>query len=115
MQLAYTPCVGTLLARLMMSATTDVESSPTEPAETMPLHLPSCLPRDLQLLLEMCSVVEKERRLHEAQADDALADIRHQHWIISGIWQFKKMKVDGTGNKPCTRMRTLYNRFHLHM
>jgi hypothetical protein len=63
----------------------------------------------------MSPVVEKERRLREAQADDALADIRHQRRIISGLWQFKKMKVDGTGNKPCTRMRTLYNRFHLRM
>jgi hypothetical protein len=98
-----------------MSATAGVESLPTEPAEAMPLHLPSSLPRDLQLRLEMSSVLEKERRLREAQADDALTDIQHQRQIISGLWQFKKMKVDGTGNKPCTHMRTLYNHFHLRM
>jgi len=58
-------------------------------------------------------VLEKERRLRVAQADDALAEIRHQRRIISGLWQFKKLNVDGTGNKASTRMRALYNRFEL--
>ncbi|KAM6490236.1 hypothetical protein JOM56_014213 [Amanita muscaria] len=63
--------------------------------------------------LIMTTVLEKECRLRIAQADDALAEIRRQRRIVSGLWQFKKLNVDGTGNKACTRMRTLYNRFNL--
>ena len=50
-------------------------------------------------------------RLRIAQADDALADIRHHLRVIAGLWQFKKLNTSGTGNQPNTRMRTLYARF----
>lgn len=56
---------------------------------------------------EMC---DAERRLREPQADDALADIRRFRRTIQGLWQFKKLNVSGTGNKPNTRMLDLYNR-----
>ena len=109
-QLVYTPCVGSLLVQTL---TTTADPPSTEPAESIPLHLPSSLPQSLRQSPELSDVIEKERRLRVAQADDALADIRRQRRIISGLWQFKKLNVDGTGNRACTRMRTLYNRFNL--
>jgi hypothetical protein len=56
---------------------------------------------------EMC---DAERRLREPQADDTLADVRRFRRTIQGLWQFKKLNVSGTGNKPNTRMLDLYNR-----
>jgi hypothetical protein len=106
-------CVGALLAQCIVTASTAAESPTVEPSESMPLFLPSSLPQHLRQLPEMSTVLDRERRLRIAQADDSLADIRRQCRIISGLWQFKKMNINGTGNKACTRMRTLYNRFNL--
>ena len=47
-------------------------------------------------------ICQLERQLREPQADDALADIRCQRCVIQGLWQFKKLNVSGTGNKPNT-------------
>lgn len=60
------------------------------------------------MLHDICQL---ERQLREPQADDALADIRRQRRVIQGLWQFKKLNVSGTGNKPNTRLITLYKRF----
>lgn len=43
--------------------------------------------------------------------DDALANIQRQRRIIQGLWQFKRLNASGAGNKPNTRMVTLYKRF----
>ena len=40
-----------------------------------------------------------------------LADICHQRRVIQGLWQFKKLNVSGTGNKPNTQLITLYKHF----
>ena len=112
-QLAYIPPVQCLLAQSPSTAGSVDFNASTEPAETIPLYLPSSLPQNLQLLPELSTIRKKECRLRVAQAEDALADIRRQRWIISGIWQFKKLNVDGTGNKACTRIQALYNRFSL--
>jgi hypothetical protein len=111
------PCVAPLVAR-SFSASPDTlldadELLPTEPTESIPLYLPSSLPQRLRQLPELADVLEKECRLRVAQAEDALAAIRHQRRIISGLWHFKKLNIDGTGNRASTRMRTLYNRFDL--
>jgi hypothetical protein len=113
-QLVYTPCVGTLLIRSLAAATaTATAESLLEPAESILLHLPSSLAQCHRQSPDMSTVIEKECRLRVAQADEALAEIRHQRRIITGLWQFKKLNVDGTGNRAATRMRTLYNRFNL--
>jgi hypothetical protein len=112
-QLIYMPCIGGLLLPSLTATTAESpESVSKEPAEYLPLHLPSSLPQHLRQSPELSNVMEKECRLRVAQADDALAEIRHQRRIISGLWHFKKLNVNGTGNKTATRMRTLYNRFH---
>ncbi|KAM6501762.1 hypothetical protein JOM56_001739 [Amanita muscaria] len=113
-QLVHTPCVGPWLAASLSPAALDGKTIFSEVAESVPLYLPSSLPADLRRLPEMSSVIEKECRLRIAQADDALAGIRHQRRIISGLWQFKRLNVNGTGNKANTRMLTLFNRFNLH-
>ena len=70
----------------------------------MPLYFPSSLPREIRERPELKDVVDVERRLREAQADDALADVRRLRRVIQGLWQFKKLNVSGTGNRPNTRI-----------
>jgi hypothetical protein len=113
-QLMYMPCVAPLIEDSLApyAGPDDNESLPIEPAESLPLHLPSSLSQHLRQLPELSPMLEKELRLRIAQADDALAEIRRQRRIISGLWQFKKLNTDGTGNRACTRMRALYNRFY---
>ncbi|KAH6893986.1 hypothetical protein BKA70DRAFT_1320196 [Coprinopsis sp. MPI-PUGE-AT-0042] len=105
-QLASTPSVATLLPVLDGSEASDVTA-----AEDIPLYLPSSFPPHLRLDIQ--SVAEKEKRLREAQADDALANIRLQRRIITGLTAFKKLQLGGAGNKPNTRVRTLHNRIQL--
>jgi hypothetical protein len=108
-QLAYTPHVASLLP-LILGDTTDGDGQYSKP-ESMPLYLPSSLPPDISQRPELKDVREAEQRLREAQADDALADVRRLRRIIQGLWQFKKLNVSGTGNRPNTRMLNLYTRF----
>jgi hypothetical protein len=110
-QLVYMPCVSSLA----QPPPTTADSPPIERAETISLYLPSSVPQHLRQSAGLSAIIDKERRLRVAQADDALADIRRQRRIISGLWQFKKLNVDGTGNRACTRMRSLYNRFNLRV
>ncbi|KAJ2914795.1 hypothetical protein MD484_g5622, partial [Candolleomyces efflorescens] len=103
-QLVYAPCVVTLLPNF------DSESDgPTlTRSENIPLHLPSSLPLPLRSSIPL--LVEKERKLREAQCNDALGEIRRQRRILTGLVQFKKLNMAGQGNKPNTRVRSLYNR-----
>ena len=112
-QIVHTPCVAPFIAQSLTDFSHNDSSLSMEPAESIPLHLPSSLPQRFRQLPELASVLENECRLCIAQADNALAEIRRQRQIISGLWQFKKHNVDGTGNRTCTRMRALYNRFQL--
>ena len=84
-------------------------------AEDVPLFLPSSLSANLQSTPGFSKTLDHEIQLRVAQADDALADIRHHLRIISGLWQFKKVNISGTGNRPNTRMRSLFNRFNHRM
>ena len=43
--------------------------------------------------------------------NDALADVCHLCCIIQGLWQFKKLNVSGTGNRPNTWMLNLFSWF----
>lgn len=85
-QLTYVPCVGPILAAALCMQDTD--SPVQEPAELVPLHLPSSLPGHLRDTNDLSSIIEKEKRLRVAQADDALAEIRRQRRIITGLWHF---------------------------
>ena len=114
-QLAYIPHVASLISQTQPS-TDENENASTLPPETfaknIPLFLPSSLPLHIRNLPELQDICQLERRLREAQADDALAEVRRQRCIIQGLWQFKKLNVSGTGNTPNTRMLTLWSRFN---
>jgi len=103
-QLVYTPHVGSLLA----SALNGDEEPVQEPAEKLVLYLPSTLPPHIRNLPELVAISNSERRLREAQADDSLAHIRRLRRVIEGMWQFKKINLSGTGNRPNTRILGTY-------
>ena len=108
-QLAYTPHVASLLP-LVLGDTADGDGQYSNP-ESMPLYLPSSLPPEISERPELKDIREAECRLREAQADDSLADVRRLRRIIQGLWQFKKLNVSGTGNRPNTRMLDSHSRF----
>ena len=108
--MAYIPNIGSLVAN-----TASKLLSQSLAAEDVPLFFPSSLSPNLQSTPEFSKTLAHEIRLRIAQADDALADIRHHLRIISGLWQFKKVNISGTGNRPNTRMRSLFNRFNHRM
>ena len=107
-QLAYTPTVATLLVSALTNS--DLPSPSFETPESTNLFLPSSLPSKLRDNSSIKKIAAKELRLRIAQADDSLADIRRLRRLITGLTNFKKLNVSGTGNKPTTRMRTLHNR-----
>ena len=109
-QLAYIPDIGSHVAN-----TASKLLSGSLVAEDVPLFLPSSLTPNLQSAPGFMEALTRESQLRIAQADDALADIRHHLRIISGLWQFKKINISGTGNQPNTRMRSLFNRFNHRM
>ena len=84
-------------------------------AEDVLLFLPSSLSAKLQSTPGFSKTLDHEIQLRVTQADDALANIRHHLCIISGLWQFKKVNISGTGNRPNTRMRSLFNCFNHRM
>lgn len=57
-------------------------------------------------------LLDKEIKLRIAQADDALAEIRRQRRIVTGLVMFKKLNVSGSGQKKNTRIRSLFRRFN---
>lgn len=109
-QLAYMQSVASLLLQesLLMTTEIDTGSRLDALAEEVKLFLPSSVP--LPLRDSMKDVAAKELRLRKAQAEESLEDIRRGRRMITGLTQFKKLNICGAGNKPNTRMRTLYNR-----
>ena len=104
--LAYVPHVASLLP-LDAADGSGYYANP----ESMPLYFPSALPPEIRQCPELKEVRKAEQRLREAQANDALADVRRLRRIIQGLWQFKKLNVSGTGNRANTRMLDSYSRF----
>ena len=108
-QLVYTPHVASLISHAQPPET-NADPVKTLP-ETIPLFMPSTMPPQLRALPELKKICQLERRLREPQADGALAEVRHQRRVIQGLWQFKRLNISGMGNKPNTRMITLYKHF----
>lgn len=112
-QLAYIPHVASLLSSLPSLPEPDVDSLSIPPellTENIPLFLPSALPPQIRCLPELLEICQLERRLREPQANDALAAVQRRRHIIQGLWQFKRLNASGVGNKPNTKMVTLYKR-----
>ncbi|KAF8171335.1 hypothetical protein BJ912DRAFT_1025200 [Pholiota molesta] len=92
-QMAYIPCTASIIQ-------TNGENRYANP-ESMALRFPSSLPPEARALPELKEI-----------SDDALADIRRQRRIIQGLWDFKKLNVSGTGNRPNTKLFDLYTRIN---
>ena len=104
-QLAYIPHLASLLP-----SDGDNDSYYSNP-ESTPLYFPSSLPSKIRQSPELKEIRDVEQRLREAQANDALADVRRLRRVIQGLWQFKKLNVSGTGNRANTRTLDSYSRF----
>lgn len=89
----------------------DQDGQPVMKPEDIQLWLPSQLSQRYQSLPSMAEAVRLESRLREAQAYDALGDIRRLRRVIMGVSEFRRANVSGTGNKANTRTRTLYTSF----
>ncbi|KAF4588993.1 hypothetical protein EYR40_010549 [Pleurotus pulmonarius] len=105
-QLAYMPCVATLLTSPDSLANADNTSHTS--AEQLPLFLPSGIPSEALSTVQVHANNEIRYRL--AQAEDALAGIRRQRRVLHSVYQFKKLNVSGTGNKPNTRIRSVFDK-----
>lgn len=87
---------------------TGTTSSPLN-AEDLPLFLPSSLipistgPPEPEV--KQLAIIEA--RLREAQADDALAELRKHLRVRQALFQYKKVHVTGTGQRPNTRARAI--------
>ncbi len=79
-------------------------------AENIRLWMPSSLPPVLRSSLP-AGLSDKERRLRIAQADDSLEDLRRLRRIITGIADFSRLNVTGTGQRTGGKVRTLFGKF----
>lgn len=109
-QIIYTPHAAVLIAA---SVVLDENGVPrTENAENVPLYLPSALPADVIASEPMKRICGMELRLRKASANDALFEIRRGRRNVTKLWKHKKVNVSGTGNRPNTRMLTMYTRLN---
>lgn len=75
--------------------------------EEVPLFLPSGMPPALWETGCVPGVIDKEKRLRLAEANDALTAMRRQLRIMTGVFNYKKTHVSGAGQRANTRARTL--------
>ncbi|KAF8984861.1 hypothetical protein BDQ17DRAFT_1393808 [Cyathus striatus] len=106
-QLTYMPEVKTIFTSNLEENTNEMP----EEIELIPLYLPSALPAQLHTSSTIKKAVQSELKLRLAQANDALAYIRHYLQIISSVKQFKLENTSGTGNKSNTCMRDLHQKY----
>lgn len=120
-QRVYMPCIDQLLEAPPQNVTShSLSSTPvslpsssstsTHP-EKIPLYLPSSIPSSLWGVGCSSSLVDKERRLRLAQADDGLNELRRQLRISATLIDYKK-EQHGTSQRMATRTRSLLSRFH---
>ena len=92
--------------------TSDDASTPAETPEVTPLFFPSSISSSFWPTGCIPGLVDKERRLRLAQADDGLNELRRQLRISATLRDYKKVQVGGTSQRMGARMRSLLNRFH---
>jgi hypothetical protein len=116
------PCVERLSQTLTDTsnshASSSTTSTPSLPAssstihpEKIPLYLPSSIPRSLWTSGCSPGLVEKEKRLRLAQADDGLQELRRQLRISATLIDYKR-EQHCTSQRMATRTRGLLSRFH---
>ena len=92
------------------SAPSAAPSSPSIHPENIPLYLPSSIPRSLWTSGCNPGIVEKERRLRLAQADDSLHELRRQLRILATLIDYKK-EQHGNSQRMGMHTTTLLRRF----
>ncbi|KAK7687212.1 hypothetical protein QCA50_009717 [Cerrena zonata] len=109
----YMPLVSPLrLPPDTEDADSNSDSTPIQKdAEKIKLFLPSSCPSSMLTSDSMKTLTTKEIQLRIAQAHDALAYIRKLRRIMTGISNFKRLNISGTGNRANTRIRSLYTKF----
>ncbi|KAF9039085.1 hypothetical protein BJ165DRAFT_1531200 [Panaeolus papilionaceus] len=105
-QLVYTPFAASLVASNPLL--NDPENPP--PIESIPLYLPSSFPADA--LASIPEIGDKERRMCEAQADDALMGIRRHHRVLQTLSKFRSSNISGTGNRYNTRAMAVFTQIN---
>jgi hypothetical protein len=98
----YMPAVIQL--RLATSSTSPAPDQHAHP-ERIALFLPSGAPVSTRLSLPG-GLVDKEKRMRIAQADDALTDLKRMLRITMGLWDYKKTNV-GPSQVASTRTRSM--------
>ncbi|KAA1478738.1 hypothetical protein DENSPDRAFT_788380, partial [Dentipellis sp. KUC8613] len=109
-QMIYMPAVSSLQTHSAESDDTS-EASATPKPEFEKLWMPSDLPLALRNAGILPGLVEKEWRLREAEAEDALHEIRRLIRVHLGLRNYKKKQVNGPGQKCNTRTRDMITRF----
>lgn len=84
----------------------------SEQPEIIPLFLPSQLPESLWQSGCVPGLVEKEKQLWVAQADDALGELKRLLRISATICDYKQVQVGGISQKVNMRARNLLEWFH---
>jgi hypothetical protein len=87
----------------------DTSVMPLPSAETIPLRLPSGIPLQMRSQC-LAGITQIEARFRQAQAQDALAELRRLLRVKMGLHTFKHKQV-GVSQKGGTRAQSLINRF----
>jgi hypothetical protein len=76
-------------------------------SENITLYLPSACPKAVAVPMNL---VDIEKRLRLAQAEDTLAELRRLLRVSSSLWQYKRTQV-APSQRAGTRARSLITRF----
>lgn len=103
---------GIAQLRQMNATRTDglPDSQDRDKPEAINLWLPSAMPCSLWPTGCAPGLLDKEKRLRLAEAEDSLAALRRQLRIMNGVFNYKKTHVSGSGQRANTRARTLMSR-----
>ena len=98
-QLVYTPHVTSLISQILPLPESTTKALPASLPENIPLFLLSLLPPQICALPELQAICQLEQCLCEPQADNALAEIRHQHcrdFGSSNGWMLQELGIGPT-------------------
>ncbi|EIN08641.1 hypothetical protein PUNSTDRAFT_68926, partial [Punctularia strigosozonata HHB-11173 SS5] len=79
--------------------------------ENVPLLLPSSIKAEVRKAVCLSDIINIERRMRIAQAEDALADLRRLRRVYQGLHARLRKNVYGVGQSTNTRSRAILNAF----
>ncbi|KAI0057483.1 hypothetical protein BV25DRAFT_1812316 [Artomyces pyxidatus] len=111
-QAIYMPAAGVAMAKAAQRTATPEVQALNSKIEDEELWLPSAIPKETWTTGLSPGLIEKNKRLREAQAEDALHEIRRHLRIRMGLIHYKRVHVAGPGQVANTRARTAIARFN---